>query len=630
MLPKELKKEVLRKPAHFKENNMLSVYKTRHLHVIEGHADSKVIFRIGIAKDSFGIYDYENQKWYGVNFETYLTNHAKHSFKRCGFTLDEAAEKYLKKANIYYVDAKISEARSYKKNQKEKRREKEIRKIIRMTERKVPAGFEKFSRSLFDNLPVMLFDREKGIIRCPYCQTASSLPPDLKQHKIFTCPACGKEGKARKEKADDTFFKFWGSQWSQLIQVVDGKTVIRYFYNDLVQQGDQLKFCSVEKIRDVFSESGAASYMRSTSADPWKDYRLVSSYMGQYDRSLYPIYGTYLYKIPCTVEKTDLFKHSCLKNYCKETIQNRTEAIPACLVWNYLYTFLRYPVVESMAKLGMYHLIDSVGDYITKDSFSLDTTSIRDALKLHGVYWKYMLEIQNPTIRELQVLQFLEIEKRFLKKEERDTLFGTGLGEYGMKELVRFTQDNHITVRKCSSYVTQHANGHYSDYYDYIRWTKELGMKKSDSIFYPKNFYSAHDRVYEEYKAAKDEIERANQRKYSKMIAEQWEEKRKMPVFHFENGKYTIFIPHGISDLKKEGNTLHHCVGSYGKLVASMQTQIYFIREKSNPRKSFYTLEINHNRMVQCRTVNNQEAKGEVNAFAEAFLNNLKKAGLAA
>ena len=83
-------------------------------------------------------------------------------------------------------------------------------------------------------------------------------------------------------------------------------------------------------------------------------------------------------------------------------------------------------------------------------------------------------------------------------------------------------------------------------------------------------------------------------------------------------------MPHGISDLKKEGKRLNHCVGRYGDSVANEKTQIFFIRKKNNPRESFYTLEIKNDEIIQCHTKNNVDMTDEIRAFAQGFLTQLK------
>ena len=88
----------------------------------------------------------------------------------------------------------------------------------------------------------------------------------------------------------------------------------------------------------------------------------------------------------------------------------------------------------------------------------------------------------------------------------------------------------------------------------------------------------------------------------------------------------TIFVmmPHGTSDLKKEGRSLNHCVAGYKEFVAEEKTQIFFIRKKAAPQKSFYTLEIKNHDIEQCHGKNNVNMTEEIRAFAYGFLNQLK------
>ncbi len=53
-----------------------------------------------------------------------------------------------------------------------------------------------------------------------------------------------------------------------------------------------------------------------------------------------------------------------------------------------------------------------------------------------------------------------------------------------------------------------------------------------------------------------------------------------IPQYHYEDSQFIVIMPHGTSDLKKEGKSLNHCVVSYKEYVAEKSTQIFFIRKK--------------------------------------------------
>lgn len=79
-----------------------------------------------------------------------------------------------------------------------------------------------------------------------------------------------------------------------------------------------------------------------------------------------------------------------------------------------------------------------------------------------------------------------------------------------------------------------------------------------------------------------------------------------------------IRLPNRLEELKKEGEALHHCVGTYMERVRKGETMIFFIRRKEEPEKPYYTLEW-HGKVVQCRGSHNCDMTPEVKAFVQIF-----------
>jgi len=89
--------------------------------------------------------------------------------------------------------------------------------------------------------------------------------------------------------------------------------------------------------------------------------------------------------------------------------------------------------------------------------------------------------------------------------------------------------------------------------------------------------------------------------------------------YSFENDEYAVIVPSNLNNIVKEGHVLHHCVGTYAERVGGRETVILFIRLKSDIKTPFYTLEIQHNKIVQCRGMCNCVTTGEVKNFMESF-----------
>ena len=77
-----------------------------------------------------------------------------------------------------------------------------------------------------------------------------------------------------------------------------------------------------------------------------------------------------------------------------------------------------------------------------------------------------------------------------------------------------------------------------------------------------------------------------------------------LPLQHNKRSAFICIIARSPSDLVKEGESLHHCVGrlDYERKFADERSLIFFIRTKENPDKPFVTVEysIENHRILQC------------------------------
>ena len=80
-----------------------------------------------------------------------------------------------------------------------------------------------------------------------------------------------------------------------------------------------------------------------------------------------------------------------------------------------------------------------------------------------------------------------------------------------------------------------------------------------------------------------------------------------------------IVIPENTEAISKEGQNLHHCVGSYISRVAKGESIILFVRKANAKNKSYYTMEIKDDEMTQCRGFGNKSCTNEVKKFIKNF-----------
>ena len=139
----------------------------------------------------------------------------------------------------------------------------------------------------------------------------------------------------------------------------------------------------------------------------------------------------------------------------------------------------------------------------------------------------------------------------------------------------------------------------------------------TDNLIMPKDLVKAHDNAVKLLIQHKSEIE---QRKFEKRLKSLARYERIIGGFHFR-------APTTSGELIQEGKALSHCVGSarYTKDHASGKTTIIFIRKRSEPEKSFYTMEYQSGRIIQIRGKHNQSAPEEVQKAADEWLLKINK-----
>ena len=99
------------------------------------------------------------------------------------------------------------------------------------------------------------------------------------------------------------------------------------------------------------------------------------------------------------------------------------------------------------------------------------------------------------------------------------------------------------------------------------------------------------------------ELRAANDKKLLKIYEETKKERIKL---EYEDDDYIIKLPDVPEDIRTEGLKLNHCVGGYVNDHISGKTTIMFLRQKSNPDKSWYTIEIRNGSIKQIHGYGNQ------------------------
>lgn len=164
---------------------------------------------------------------------------------------------------------------------------------------------------------------------------------------------------------------------------------------------------------------------------------------------------------------------------------------------------------------------------------------------------------------------------------------------------------------------------------DYLSMAKKEKMDTGDSIVYrTKHLLNRHDELLEVINS-RNEDQRAEQlrKQYPEVEGVLRSVKEK---YEYSGSEFLIMVPDSIRDILKEGRSLHHCVAAserYLERISNQETYILFLRRKSRPLHSWYTLEVEPGGTVRQKRseYNRQPDLEEVKRFLTEWQKALKE-----
>lgn len=330
--------------------------------------------------------------------------------------------------------------------------------------------------------------------------------------------------------------------------------------------------------------------------------------------------------------------------------------------------YLKFPKLEWLCKMGLNQLAKDVvigfqySNMVGKIDYKADT--IYGILGLTKVNTK-VLQVIDGNHYELRLLQVAQKHGIQMKPEQLKEFYETfecntellkaknrkislhKLCRYIEKESERYPIGDKNYCRWNYSYNRyterkdpriERKQNMANDWLEYIGWCKELKYDLSNMFIYmPNNFRKVHDRTAEEYKALQDKKAAAEKRRREeaarkeleqtkKAMAEIFEKSEGMDAFSIKGKGLILVVPKSGDEIRAEGEALHHCVGGYVERVAKGETNIFFVRKADEPDKSYFTMEWNHNKIIQCRGMKNCGMPPEVRAFTQVFEKKMQEA----
>lgn len=254
-------------------------------------------------------------------------------------------------------------------------------------------------------------------------------------------------------------------------------------------------------------------------------------------------------------------------------------------ILNLTYIPLRFKQFEYLIKYKLYNLAFTASHLLNGKTFK----------ERFGVEKEFLFYMQNINIDyyELLGLQLTKCRNRFL-------IGCVGNSYEFAKELFELVS---LNMNEFAKFLERFAINRIPEYYDYINMAREMGYDLSNKkVLYPDNFMQEHDRLYIQYEVLSNPEIVNNISTVSNVS--------KFNIY--EDEKYIIFPADTIESMIDEGSQQHNCLRTYISSYSDNLCQIYFMRLKKEKTKSFVTIEVRNNRIVQARAKFNDEPSKEI------------------
>lgn len=271
-------------------------------------------------------------------------------------------------------------------------------------------------------------------------------------------------------------------------------------------------------------------------------------------------------------------------------------------------------VIEKLSKVGLFS--------IAKELMYNDFSYFSSFINKNGKDLGQIIKLDNARLKRLCKFDNINYYKWLKEEKEQNTLYddemlknfvNMDLSTYSFTSLpvqMNYTQINNYIVKQ-SALSSEDYKQVVSTWRDYLSIAKKNGWDVDNSIIYrPKDLKEKHTEAL----LFRDG---SSMEKETKEIEEQWPDVNKnlavMKPFEYENEEYCIVVPNNVADIVREGHSLQHCIHEvpfYFDRIEKRESYIFFLRRKSKPELSWYTLEVEQSgNILQKRTTGDNQNK---------------------
>ena len=281
---------------------------------------------------------------------------------------------------------------------------------------------------------------------------------------------------------------------------------------------------------------------------------------------------------PHFIDRLPEFRYSAYKMY------------QGCNIFKYLRLYRQFPQLEMLMKLGFSRI--ALSKTILKrcgmDKAFCKWLIVNKATLQDRHYYIDVIVRAYKTKKPLEQLQhYKEAKLRLIHDSTLEPL----------KELFKGKE-----LERLFDYVAEKRTNPHT-YLDYLKACQNLGLDISEEKNrFPHDFKRWHDIRIDQY-AAKKAMEDAEKRKelYAQFaaVAEKY-----LSLQHAKRSAFICVIARSPTDLIREGEALHHCVGrmNYDQRFVREESLIFFVRAKESPDIPLVTLEYSprSHKVLQC------------------------------
>lgn len=445
------------------------------------------------------------------------------------------------------------------------------------TQDDIPQNIREFINKTSDSIPLF---KENNKYYCPICNEELT-----KEHK---CPKCSRKFniKDKLKRLNDYIYYY--------VFDINNNDILLYLLREDISYQDVLSFypfkqskISIKTIYQILPtkiinitenkhieykelEETITRFRETTKEIDDKDFDLLD----EYEFNTFEHQYLYIDNLS-DLKNTTLYKYSniwALKEYFKNHYFNLSS-----ITFHPVY----YKEFEYLVKLNLYELaIHSSSDIKYSGSFK-NTFGIP---KKHYEFMKN-IDIDYLQLEALKLYPTTDIKiLNFIKNNL--SLIELILKYTNLDKVLNYLKEQKLTLNNLHEYG------------DYIRCSEEMKLNLKDhSILFPKDFVSSHDKITNDMIITKDPLTNKRIKNLSNILS----------INKYEDDKYIIFPASSINSLIDESSQQSNCVRTYCDMISNNECQIYFMRYKNNIKKSFITIEVRNNKVVQAKTKYNEE-----------------------